>query len=125
MNEIVKRFLLVGEKCMPEIHLWQPEFTYRACKPFTKDKERIQELKEIEDSQYIYQNELDKAYFQHDMAYEDFNNLTRRTASDKILLQWFIVFFNKKASSGAVKNENTTNQELAKELRKQIIRKLE
>ena len=96
MNEIVKRFSLAGEKCMPEIHLWQPEFTYRACKPFTKDKERIQELKEIEDSQYIYQNELDKAYFQHDMAYEDFNNLTRRTASDKILLQWFIVFLIKK-----------------------------
>ena len=37
------------------------------------------------DSRYIYQNKLDKACFQHDMAYGDFKNLTRRTASDKIL----------------------------------------
>ena len=41
--------------------------------------------KETGDSRYIYQNELDKACFQHDMAYGDFKDLTRRTASDKIL----------------------------------------
>ena len=50
-----------------------------------KNKERIQKFKEIGDSQYINQNELDKACFQHDMAYGDFEDLTRRTASDKIL----------------------------------------
>ena len=60
-------------------------FTYGACGPFTKDKERVQKFKEIRDSQYIYQNELDKACFQHDMAYEDFKDLSRRTASDKKL----------------------------------------
>ena len=48
---------------MPEIHLRQPEFTYSACGPFTKTKERIQKFKEMGDSQYIYQNELDKACF--------------------------------------------------------------
>ena len=50
-----------------------------------KDKERSQKIKETEDSPYIYQNELDNACFQHDMAYGDFKYLTRRTASDKIL----------------------------------------
>ena len=56
------------------------------CRPFTKNKERIQKFKETGDSQYIYQNELNKAFFQHDMVYGDFKDLTRRTASDKILL---------------------------------------
>ena len=68
------------------MHLRQPGFTYSACAPFTKNKERIQKFKETGDSRYIYQNELDKACFQHDMAYGDFKYLTRRTASDKILL---------------------------------------
>ena len=68
------------------MHLRQPGFTYSACAPFTKNNERIQKFKETGDSRYIYQNELDKACFQHDMAYGDFKYLTRRTASDKILL---------------------------------------
>ena len=71
---------------MPEMHLRQLGFTYSACGPFTKNKERIQKFKETGDSLYIYQNELDKACFQHDMVYEDFKDLTKRTASDKILL---------------------------------------
>ena len=45
MNEIVNKFLLAGDKFMPEIHLKQPGFTYSACGPFTKNKERIQKLK--------------------------------------------------------------------------------
>ena len=49
-----------------------------------KNPERIQKFKETGDSQYIYQNELDKACFQHDMAYGDFKDLTRKTADDKI-----------------------------------------
>ena len=48
-------------------------------------KERIQKFKETRDSRYIYQKELDEVCFQHDMAYGDFKDLTRRTASDKIL----------------------------------------
>ena len=50
-----------------------------------KNKERIQKFTETGDSRYIYQNELDKVCFQHDMAYGDFKDLTRRTASDKML----------------------------------------
>ena len=67
------------------MHLRQPRFTYSASGPFTKNKERIQKFKETGDSRYIYQNELDKACFQHYMAYGDFKDLTRRTTSDKIL----------------------------------------
>ena len=45
---------------MPEMHLRQPQFTYSACGPFTKHKERIQKFKETGDTNYIYKNELDK-----------------------------------------------------------------
>ena len=45
---------------------------------------RIQKFKETRDTSYIYKNELNKAWFQHDMAYGDFKDLARRTASDKI-----------------------------------------
>ena len=75
MNEIVNKFLLAGDKFMPEMHLKQPRFTYSACGPFTKNKERIQKFKETEDTSHIYKNELDKACFRHDMAYGDFKGL--------------------------------------------------
>ena len=67
------------------MHLRQPGFTYSAYGPFTKNKERLQTFKETGDTKYFYRNELDKAYFQHDMAYGDFKDLARITASDKIL----------------------------------------
>ena len=85
MNDIINKFLLVGDKFMPETHLRQTEFTYSACGPFSKNKERIQKSKQTGDSSYIYKNELDKACFQHDMAYGDFKDLKRRTAADNIL----------------------------------------
>ena len=85
MNETVNKFLLAGDKFMPEMHLKQPGFTYSACGPFTKNKERIQKFKETGDTSYIYKNELDKACFQHVMAYGDFNDLARRTAAHKNL----------------------------------------
>ena len=70
---------------MLEMHLRQPGFTYSACRPFTKNKERTQKFKETGDSRHIYKMELDKACFQHDMAYGDFKDLTKRTAADKVL----------------------------------------
>ena len=70
---------------MPEMHLKQAGFTYSACGPFTKNKERIQKFKETGDTSYISKNELDKACFKYDMAYLDFKDLKRRTAFDKIL----------------------------------------
>ena len=85
MNEIVNNFLLTGDRFMPEMYLRQPGFTYSAYGPFTRNKERIQKFKETGDSRNIYQNEPHKARFQHDVAYGDFKDLTRGTASDKIL----------------------------------------
>ena len=84
-NEIFNKYLLAGDKFMPEMHLKQLEFTYSACGPFTKNKEGIQKFKETGDTSYIYKNELDKPCFKHDMAYGGFKDLARRTASDKIL----------------------------------------
>ena len=52
----MNKFLLAGDKFMPEMHLRQPGLTYSACGPFTKNKERIQKFKEIGDSRCIYQN---------------------------------------------------------------------
>ena len=69
MNEIVNKSLLVGDKVMPEMHLKQPGFTYNACGPFTKTKERIEKLMQTGNTDTIYKDELDKACFQHDMAY--------------------------------------------------------
>ena len=75
MNETVTKFLLASDKFMPEMHLKQAGSIYSACGSFTKNKERIQKLKETRDKSYIYKNELDKACFQHDMAYGDFIHL--------------------------------------------------
>ena len=61
MNETVNKFLLAGDKFMPEMHLKQPRFTYSASGPFTKNTERIQKFKETGDTDYIYKNEFDKA----------------------------------------------------------------
>ena len=85
MNEIVNKFLLVGDKFMPEMHLKQPGFTYSACGPFTKNKERIEKFMQTGNTDFIYKNELDKACFQHDMAYGKSKDLAKRTQSDKVL----------------------------------------
>ena len=85
MKEIVDKFLLAGDKFMPKMHLKQSGLTYSACWPFTKNKERIQKFKGTGVTNYIYKNERDKACFQHDIAYGDFKELARRTASDKVL----------------------------------------
>ena len=85
MNEIVKEFLLAGDKFMPEMHLKQPGFTYSVCGPFTKSKERIEKLMQTGNTDFIYRNESDKACFQCDMAYGKSTDLAKRTQSDKVL----------------------------------------
>ena len=52
MNNIINKFILAGDKFMPEMHLQQPQFTYSACRPFTKHKQRIQKFKETGDTNY-------------------------------------------------------------------------
>ena len=78
-------FLLAGDKFMPGLHLKQHGFTYSASGTFNKKKKRIQKFKETEDTKYIYRNELNTVCFQHDMAYGNFKDLTRRTTFDKVL----------------------------------------
>ena len=85
MSNIINKFLLAGDKFMPEMHLRQPRFVCSACGPFTRHKERIKKFKQTGDTHYIYRNELDKACFQHDSAYADHKDLINITKSDKIL----------------------------------------
>ena len=85
INEIVTKSLLVQNKFMREMHLKQSGFTYNACGPFTKIEERIQKFLRLENIENIYKNDLDKAYFQHDMAYRKYKDLNKRTQSDKVL----------------------------------------
>ena len=79
MNEIVNKLLVTGDRFMPEMHLKQPGFTYSACRPFTKNKERIEKFMQTGNTNFIYRNELNKACFQHDMAYGKSKNLIKRT----------------------------------------------
>ena len=90
MNDITNKFLLAGDKFMPEMHLKQPKFTYSVCGPFTKNKQRIQRFMEGGDTKYIYKNELDKTCFQHDMAYGDDKDLKTKTQSDKALTRFWL-----------------------------------
>ena len=46
--------------------------------PLQKTKIKNQEFKETGDTNYTYKNELDKTFFQHDMAYVDFKDLTKK-----------------------------------------------
>ena len=138
MNEIVNKFLLAGDMFMSEMHLRQPEFTYSACGPFRTKEEFMQ----AGDTNYIYKNDLDKAYFQHDMACEKYKDLAKRTHSDKVLRDKtfeitsnpkydgyqrglasmvFKIFDNKLKGSGRIKS--ISNKRLTNELHKPIIRK--
>ena len=143
MNEIVNKFLLAADKFMPQMHLKQPQFTYNACGPFTKNKERIQKFKETGATSYIYKNELDKACFQNDIAYRGFKDLKRKTFSDKVLrdkafniaknpkydgyqrglASLVYKFFDKKSKGSGVNIPSEFNEKLTKELYKPIIRK--
>ena len=85
MTEIVYTFLLVRDKFMQEMHLKQPGFTYSACRPFIKNKKRIEKLIQTGNTNFVYKNELDKACFQHDIAYGKSKDLVKITQSDKVL----------------------------------------
>ena len=61
--------------------LKQPGFTYSACGPFIKNKERIEKFMQTGNTHFIYKNELDKACFQHDMAYGKTKDLVKWTQS--------------------------------------------
>ena len=141
MNNIINKFLLSGDKFMPEIHLRQPEFTYSACGPFTKNKKRIEQFMKTGNADFIHKNERDIACFQHDMGYDKSKDLVKRTQSDTVLrdnafkvasdprydgyqrglASMVYKFFDKKSKGSGITNES--NYQLANELRKPIIKK--
>ena len=141
MNEIVNKFLLVGDKFMSEMHLKQPGFTYTACGPFTRNKERIEKFMQTRNTDFIYRNELDEACFQHDMAYGKSKDLKKELNQKKVLrdkafkiasdpkhdgyqrglASMVYRFFDKTSSGSGVATE--PNYQLANELQRQIIRK--
>ena len=134
MNEVINKFLLAGDKFIPEMYLRQPGFTYSACGPFTKNKERIEKFMQTGNTDFIYKNELDKACFQHDMAYGKAKDLVKRTQSDKILREKAFKIasdpkydgYQRRLASIAYKcfdKKSSGNYQLADELHKPIIRK--
>ena len=143
MNNVINKFLLAGDKFMPEMHLRQPQFVYSACGPFTRHKERIKNYKQTGDTRYIYRNELDKACFQHDSAYADHKDLINRTKADKVLKDrayniasnpehdgyqrgiatMVYKFFYKKSVGSGVKKLNDSSSMLDDELQKPVIKK--
>ena len=145
MNQIVNKFLLAGDKFMPKMHLRQPGFTYSACGPFTKNKQRIKKFIQTGDTNYICKNELDKACFQLHMAYAKYKDLEKRTQSHKVLKDGAFAiannpkydeyqrglaliaykFFDKKSKGSGIENEIEQNLQLANEIHKPIIRKFE
>ena len=124
-----------------KLHLKQPGFTYSTCGPFTKNKQRIEKFMQTGNTDFIYRNELDKACFQHDMAYGKSKDLIKRTQSDKVLkdkafkiasdpkydgyqrglASMIYKFVDNKSSGRGVTNEQI--YQLASELHKQITRK--
>ena len=139
MNEIVNKFLLVGDKFKPEMHLKQPGFTYSACGLFTKNIQRIEKFMQTGNTDFIYRNQLDKACFQYDMAYGKRKDLVKRTQSEKVLndkafkiasdpkydgyqrglASMVYKLFDKKSKGSGIANE--PNYQLANELHKPII----
>ena len=85
MNNIINKFVLAGDKFMPEMHLRQLRFVYSACGPFTRHKERIKEFKRTGDTHLLYRNELDQACFKHDAAYAKYKDVENRLISDQKL----------------------------------------
>ena len=88
-----------------------------------KLKKEYKSLNKTGDSRYIYKNELDKACFQHDMAYGDFKDLKRRAAADNVLRDKAFNIAKNPKYKNPIKSI-PQNEQLAEELHKPIIRKL-
>ena len=146
-KSIINKFLLAGDKFMPELHLVDPIVKkYSACGPSTKHTQRIQDFLNTDKLSYIYKNDLDKACFQHDMAHKKFKDLEKSTQSDIVLknnalkiasnpkckgyerglASMVYKFFDKKSKGSGLKENQGNflqNSQLANELHKPIIRK--
>ena len=140
-NSIINKFLLTGDKFMPELHLVDPIVKKIVHVDHFQNTHKEFKIFKIQAS-YIYNNDLDKACFQHDMAYNKFKDLEKRTQSgivlkdktlkiasnpkyngyERGLASMVYKFFDKKSKRARIKNEIKENQQLAYELHKPIIR---
>ena len=145
MNEenkhIINRFSLIGDKFMPEMHLWDPKAKkYSACGPFTRHKQRINDFMKDGKLSHILKNRLDAACFQHGSAYAKYKDRLNRKKSDVVLknkalkiavdpkvngyqreLASIVYKFFNERTKGFNKKLNE-NKQLAEELHKPIIK---
>ena len=119
---------------MPEMHLKQPDFTYSPCGLFAKNKERIEKFMQTGNTKYILKNDLDKTYFQHDMADGKYKDLNKRTQFDKVLRETAFEIASNTKYDGYQRwlalmvckcFDKNLNQQLSYELNKTIITKFE
>ena len=145
MNKIINKFLLLGDKCMPEMHLRQPGLTYSVFGTFTKNKE-LKNLKKQEIQDIVIKTNQIKLVLNMIWLMEVLKIQTEQlAAADKVLrdkasniaknLKYdgyqrglgLMVHkpFDKETSGGTIINEKISNKELTEELHKPIIRKFE
>ena len=141
MNEIVNKFLLAGDKFMSELQLKQPGFTYSACGPFTRNKEKLKNLCRQEIQILFTEMSLIKLPFNmmqlmvyRKIQQKELNQKVLRDKAFKIvsdpkyygyqrgLASMVYKFFDKKSSGSGVTTIEP-NYQLANALHKQIIRK--
>ena len=131
MKEIINKFLLVGDKFMPEMHLRQPRFVYSACGPFTRHEERIKQFKRTRNINLLCRNTLDKACFEHYAAYAKYKDVENRLiADDKLKNSAYSMVYKFFSSKVAPRNKTISgkgmkevNKILAEELHKPVIGK--
>ena len=144
-NDIINKFLLKGDKFMPELHLWDTKVKkYSACGPFTRHQQRINEFMKDGRLSHIPQNRLDAACFQHDSAYAKYKDRINRKQSDIVLKNKALKiavdprvngyqrglasiiykFFNERTKGSGIESGNrfTKNEILAEELHKPIFK---
>ena len=141
-NDIINTFLLIGDKFMPEMHLWDPKVKkYSACGPFTRHQQRINDFMKDGRLSHIAKNRLDAACFQHDSAYNKYKDSLNRKQSDIVLKNktlkiatdpkvngyqrgltaMFYKFFNERSKK--IIGSGIENKQLANERHKPISRK--
>ena len=144
-SDIINKFLLIGDKFIPEMHFWNPKVKkYSACGPFTRHQERINEFMKDGKLSHIAKNRLDAACFQHEPAYNKYKDSVNRTQSDIVLKNkaykiavdpkyngyerslaaMVYKCFNEKSKGSGIESGNRfpENKQLAEELHRQIIR---
>ena len=144
-SDIINKFLLIGDKFMPEMHFWDPKVEkYSACGPFTRHQKRIDMFMKDGRLSHILKNRLDAACFQHDSTYAEYKDRVNRIQSDIVLKNKALKiatdprvngcqrgltsivykFFNERTKGSGINNKGNllVNSQLAEELHKPIIK---